>query len=124
MRRKSRTALSERGEPTTDSLKPAGAGLAYPYGFYYDISCSGRGDAGRTVRFLIVPPVVRETDRKENMQKEERRTAPISQKQEDVLLELFFQLTTEDRKNVIRYCRDMVKAYKAADGDEKEGTRA
>ena len=72
---------------------------------------------------MPVLTVVRRKDRKERMKKETRRTQPFSQKQEDVLLELFFQLTKEDRKEVIRYCRDLVKAYKAADEGEKEGKK-
>jgi len=32
---------------------------------------------------------------------------PLSQKQEDLLLELFLQLSVDDRRKVIKYCRDL-----------------
>ena len=36
--------------------------------------------------------------------------APLSQKQEDLLLELFLQLPVQDRKKVIKLCRDLLRA--------------
>ena len=38
------------------------------------------------------------------------KSAPISQKQEDLLLELFLQLSKDDRVKVIKLCRDLVLA--------------
>ena len=35
--------------------------------------------------------------------------APLSQKQEDLLLQLFLQLSVNDRKKVIKVCRDLLK---------------
>ena len=39
--------------------------------------------------------------------------APMSQKQEDMLIELFLQLSVSDRKKVIKLCRDLSKAAAA-----------
>jgi hypothetical protein len=38
------------------------------------------------------------------------KIAPLSQKQEDLLIELFVRLSTADRKKVIKLCRDLQKA--------------
>jgi hypothetical protein len=53
------------------------------------------------------------------MKKDTKTISPVSQKQEDVLLELFFRLKTEDRKKVIRFCRDLLKASNGADRNGK-----
>jgi hypothetical protein len=37
-------------------------------------------------------------------------TAPLTQKQEDLLIELFVQLSVADRRKVIKFCRDLRKA--------------
>jgi len=37
---------------------------------------------------------------------------PLSQKQEDLLLEIFLQLSVDDRRVVIKLCRDLLKAAK------------
>jgi hypothetical protein len=55
------------------------------------------------------------------MTKNIKPRSPVSQKQEDLLLELFFQLTTEDRKRIIRLCRDMIKAYDMTHEDGSTG---
>ena len=43
---------------------------------------------------------------------EPKPLAPMSQKQEDLLIELFLELTPADRKKVIKLCRDLVRAAK------------
>ena len=41
---------------------------------------------------------------------EAKKSAPaMTQRQEDLLLELFLSLGTEDRRKVIKYCRDLVR---------------
>jgi hypothetical protein len=55
------------------------------------------------------------------MTKNIKPRAPVSQKQEDLLLELFFQLTTDDRKRIIRLCRDMIKTYDTTHEDRSTG---
>ena len=40
------------------------------------------------------------------------RTEPLSQKQEDLLIELFVQLSVQDRRDVIKLSRDLLKAQK------------
>jgi hypothetical protein len=44
---------------------------------------------------------------------DKERTPPMSQKQEDLLLELFLELSTPDRRKVIKYCRDLLREAKA-----------
>ena len=41
-------------------------------------------------------------------------THRLTQRQEDLLLELFVQLPVEDRRKVIKYCRDLLKASEEA----------
>jgi hypothetical protein len=36
----------------------------------------------------------------------------MSQPQEDLLLELFLELSTEDRRKVIKFCRDLLREAK------------
>ena len=43
------------------------------------------------------------------------RIAPLSQKQEDLLIELFVQLSVADRRKVIKLCRDLRRAAKKSD---------
>ena len=40
---------------------------------------------------------------------------PLTQKQEDLLLELFLQLSVDERRKVIKYCRDLLLATKEPD---------
>ena len=40
------------------------------------------------------------------------RKPPMSQLQEDLLLELFLELSTEDRRKVIKFCRDLLRDAK------------
>ena len=41
------------------------------------------------------------------------KIAPMSQQQEDMLIEVFLQLSVSDRKKVIKLCRDLSKAAQA-----------
>ena len=47
--------------------------------------------------------------RRSNLPGSDDHIAPLSQKQEDLLLELFLQLPVQDRKKVIKLCRDLLR---------------
>ena len=45
---------------------------------------------------------------------ETKSRGPITQQQEDLLLELFLQLSIDDRVKVIKLCRDLVRVSQEA----------